>query len=346
MIRKIGPLPTDNSIPAYLIAEIGLCHNGSFEIAKKLIYESFIAGATLVKFQKRNIESLLNIKSSNEPFIKFPSAGLTQYQVRPKLEFNLSEYQELFNYSKSLGLIPFSTVFDHSSLEFILKLKPSYLKIASHSSSDYQLINSIIDTKIPFMISTGGLMSSEKESLLDLLPKDRAVIMHCVSSYPSKPSEQYLLTIEEYKKRGFVVGFSTHEIGYIGSLIAASMGARFIERHITLSNASIGFDHGISMEPHEFKEMALAIRSQNQMMGIKKGLLEVEHAARHNYHCGVFLKRDIKKDEIINLDDVYLQQPLGSNEDSITGIGFHSLSIKKASRNINNGSQLKKTDFF
>ena len=101
MIRKIGPLPLDDSIPSYLIAEIGLCHNGSFEVAKKLIYESFIAGATLVKFQKRNIETLLNSRSFHDPFIKFPSAGLSQYEVRPKLEFSLSEYQDLFEYSKS-----------------------------------------------------------------------------------------------------------------------------------------------------------------------------------------------------------------------------------------------------
>ncbi len=344
MIKKIGPLPIDDSIPSYLIAEIGLCHNGSFELAKQLIYESFIAGATLVKFQKRNIKQLLNTKAINKPFIKFPSIGLSQFEVRPKLEFELTEYQELFNYSKSLGLIPFATVFDHASLEFILSLKPSYLKVASHSSSDFQLINSIIETNIPFLISTGGLKTSEKNNLLEFLPKERAIIMHCVSSYPSQPSEQFLSTITEYKKRGFEVGFSTHENGYIASLIAASLGSRFIERHITLSNASIGFDHGISMEPKEFKEMALAIRAQNQMMGIKEGLLEVEYSARHNYHCGVFLNRNILKGEVLSDEDVFLQQPLGSNDESLTGISFYTLNSKVASRDLNSGSQLLKTD--
>ena len=345
MIKKIGPLPLDDSIPAYLIAEIGLCHNGSFEIARKLIYQAFISGATLVKFQKRNIEKLLNKKSIEKPFIKFPTVGTTQNEVRPKLEFSFSEYKDLFEYSKSLGLIPFATVFDHSSLDFLLNLNPSFLKIASHSSSDYSLINSVIESQLPFMISTGGLKKFERDILLGLLPKDRTILMHCVSSYPSSPNEQFLNTIPEFTKQGFVTGFSTHETGYLASLISASLGAKFIERHITLSNASIGFDHGISMEPDEFKKLALKLRSQNQMMGIKEELLKAELSARENYHCGVFLKKDIKKGDLITLNDVSLEQPLGSNEDSITGLGFYSLSDKKSLRDIQKGSQLLRTDF-
>ena len=97
--------------------------------------------------------------------------------------------------------------------------------------------------KIPFLISTGGLKSFEKDQLLNLLPKDRTILMHCVSSYPSQPNEQFLDTITEYVRNGFVTGFSTHENGFTASLISAALGAKFIERHITLSNASIGFDH-------------------------------------------------------------------------------------------------------
>ena len=345
MNKNIGILPIDSSIPPYLIAEIGLCHNGSFEIAKKLIYQAFLSGATLVKFQKTDIKSLLNENSFKKKFIKFPSKGNTQVEVRPKLEFNHSEYKELFDYSKSLGLIPFSTVFDHKSLEFILDLNPAYIKIASHSSSDYPLIKSIIETKIPFLISTGGLKSFEKDQLLNLLPKDRTILMHCVSSYPSQPNEQFLDTISEYVGNGFITGFSTHENGFTASLISAALGAKFIERHITLSNASIGFDHGISMEPFEFKELALELRKQSQMMGKKNNLLDAEMGARNNYHCGVFLKRDIKKGEEILFNDVYLQQPLGDNNESLSGLGFYSLKNKYCSRNLSKGSQLLNTDF-
>ena len=345
-MEKFGLLPVGDQIESpYVIAEIGLCHNGSIEIARELIYESFKAGASLIKLQKRAPLKLATKEYLERNFAKFPTVGTTQISAREKVEMGKEEYKMLFKYAESLGMIPFATVFDEESLEFMKNLNAEYIKIASHSSSNKKLIDAVCKTGIPFFISLGGLKENEQEILLNKELKGKnCAIFHCVSAYPTMPNEFKLDTITKYKESGYITGLSTHERGYKGTLIGAYLGAEFIERHITLSNASIGFDHSISLEPNEFKEMVKNIKGVSSMRGVKNKLEDSELGARTNYHSGLFLNKNKKTNEPITIEDIDIRQPLGKSIEAITCLEFQQKTNWKASVDIQMGNQILTTN--
>ena len=226
------------------------------------------------------------------------------------------------------------------------KLECDFIKIASHSASNIILIYKVIETGRPFFISLGALKKEEKNFLVDkILPKDNCAVFHCVSQYPSASSNQYLDSITEIKNQQLIPGFSTHETGFYASVIATFLGARFIERHISLSNASIGFDHAISMEPKDFAEMSKVIKHAYQMRGRKNLIINQEKPARENYHSGLYTKQSHPAGYKLTLSDLVALQPLGSDPKSLSGIEFELLPNKELTKPINAGEQLLKTYF-
>mgnify|MGYP005631950157 CR=1 FL=1 len=327
-----GSIQFGEGLPTHFIAEIGLNHNGSFELAKGMILEAAKAGATMVKFQKRSPEDLATAEFLDAPFDKCPLFGSTQREVRERLELTLDDYRELEQYSHSLGLMFSSSVFDLQSFEFIKKLSNPIIKIASHSVTNGPLISEIGKSGLPIICSLGGGSQDEIDIVYKTLKNNPLILLHCVSAYPTPDDLVKLDTIPYLKERYNVpVGFSSHEVGIDISIAATVMGACVVERHFSYNRSMVGLDHGISLEPDEFSEMVSKIRRLEKTRGIKTELLPAEHAARNNYHVGLYAKKTIKKGEIINMDDIVCMQPLTSSEKYFTGLEVQSV-VGKASK--------------
>ena len=345
--KKFANLPIPSENTTFLIAEIGLNHNGNLNLCLEMVKEAALSGASLIKLQKRDIFHLMTKDQLDQDFFKVPTFGINQREVRLKNELNFEEYKKIFEYSQSLGMIPFATAFDLKSLDFLCKLDSKIIKIASHSSSNISLINEALKRNLSLIISTGGLSKDQILKLAKFLEpfKNQVCLMHCTSAYPCPPNEAFTDTITWFKDEfpDFLVGFSSHEEGFAASITASILGANFVERHFTLSKAAPGFDHGISMEPNEFKEFAMFLKRCNSTRGIKEEILDSEMPAKLNYHSGLFSKRDIKKGEKVYLDDFDVLQPLKSLE-NITSLEFGIDGEYVIKSNMKKGEQLSKYD--
>ena len=339
-----GSIKIGDGLPTHLVAEIGLNHNGSIELAKGLILEAAKSGATIVKFQKRFPDSLATADFLDAPFLKCPLFGSTQRVVRNRLELSFEEYQDLESYANSLGLLFSASVFDLPSLEFLTKLSHPIIKIASHSITNGPLLKAVADTGFPVICSLGGGSENENDQVYDILKNNPLVFLHCVSAYPTPDDLVKLDTISYLKDRYQVpVGFSSHELGIDISVAASVLGACMIERHFSYSRAMVGLDHGISVTSDEFADMVIRIRRLEKVRGVKKELLPSEHAARNNYHVGIYLSCDLKKGDVIKEENLVCLQPLKSSEEFITGLEIPSIIGKKLKIDLKSGQQLPRT---
>ena len=271
--------------------------------------------------------------------------GKTQREVRERHELSKDEYKHIFKYAESLGLIPFATAFDTASLDFLVNdVGCKYIKIASHSATNEVLVRKALDSKLPLVVSIGATKASERNALKDMIVSldGQVVVMHCVSEYPTAAKNMKLDTIsllqEEFGNES--VGFSSHETGYTGTLAAVALGAVLVERHITISRAMIGLDHGISMETFEFAEMVTQIKEINKMRGVKLEVSADETNVRKAYHCGMYARQAIDQGSELKLDMFDVLQPL-ADEDSCTSMEFKALGPTKLKKSINAGELLK-----
>lgn len=233
----------------YLIAEIGINHNGDLDIAKKLIQNSKIAGFDAVKFQKREINLVYSQKQLDTP--RESPWGNTTLQQKQGLEFNHEQYDFIDKFCKEINIDWFASAWEVKSLEFLKKYNLKFNKIASAMIVDTNFLNEVAKEKKHTFISTG---MSTKKNISDAVKIFRDnncsfELMHCVSTYPMKPEDANLLTINELKKEfNCDVGYSGHENGVLISLIAATMGITSLERHITLDRTMYGSDQSASLE--------------------------------------------------------------------------------------------------
>jgi len=287
----------------YVIAEVGLNHNGDFELAKKLIDVAFDARVDAVKFQKRTV-SMLAIKSVlDAEDNRFPELGKTYGEIRERHEFNAQEYQVLKIYAEKKGLDFIVTAFDCDAVDFLIDLGVNKFKLASHSLTNIELLKYLSKKNVDTILSTGMSSIEEIDTAIKIFIENRASlkIMHCVSSYPTPPDEcniRMMLKLKE--KYQLPTGYSGHEIGFLPTLVAVSMGAELIERHFTLDNNMVGFDHKMSLNPGELKAMVIQIREIQKIKGTgKKIVSETEWVTRKKYHVSVASKEFIKKGSIL-----------------------------------------------
>ena len=332
---NFGKIKIGENLPIHLIAEIGLNHNGSVQIAKDMIYSAVMSGASFVKFQKRYPSSLATKEFLDAPFLKCPTLGSTQREVRERLELSYDDYKELINYSNSLGVIFFASAFDIPSFEFLMKLEIPIIKIASHSMTNGPLLKKISESKIPVICSLGGLSDQESEKALNIISSNKKIIMHCTSSYPTPDNLIFIDTLNYLKnKYNTPIGFSSHEQGIDISFAAGVMGACILERHFTIDRSMIGLDQMISLNPIEFSELSLRIKRINNIRGIKKEVDRSEYAAKNNYHVGLYVNKDISKGSLINEEDINCLQPLISPELFFTGLEIEKIIGKKVLINL------------
>ena len=282
---------TDNSGECYVIAEAGLNHNGSIEIAQNLIDVAAIAGADAVKFQKRTVNKLAVKSVLDAKDDRFPEFGKTYREIREHLEFTLDEYRELKNYATSKKLDFMVTAFDIDAVDFLEKLEVEIYKLASHSATNLELLEYLAKINKPTVMSTGMAELDEVDRAVEIFQKNNTplVLLHCVSAYPTPLNECNLLMIDVLKKRyNIPVGYSGHEMGYLPTVTAVAMGAQYIERHYTLDKSMVGFDHKMSLEPDELISMVRDIRNVRKIRGDgQKKVSETEWITRKKYHVSM-----------------------------------------------------------
>ena len=259
----------DESSPAFIIAEIGNNHNGSLALAKQLIDLAVEAGADCAKFQMRSMASLYR----NEGDANDVSADLgAQYTLDILARFQLPEDQliEAFDHCKARGITPLCTPWDHASLECLEAYGMSAYKLASADLTNHELLASMAKTGKTLICSTGMSTESEIADAVAILRRHSApfVLLHCNSTYPAPFKDINLLYMERLKKvGGSLVGYSGHERGFAVPIAAVALGAKVIEKHLTLDRSMEGNDHRVSLLPDEFGEMVARIREVEESLG-------------------------------------------------------------------------------
>jgi N-acetylneuraminate synthase len=262
----------------FLIGEIGINHNGSLKLAKKIIDLAVESGFDAVKFQKRDPE--VSVPNNKKQEIKnTPWGNITYLEYKKKIEFNKSEYDEINNYCKKKKIIWFASVWDLPSLKFISKYKPMFHKIPSSMLTNYNLLNEVAKKKIMTFISTGMSTISDVKRAVSIFKKHRCsfILMHCVSKYPCPTKDLNLKMIQNLKFTfKCKVGYSGHESSVSPSVYAACLGSDYIERHITIDRALWGTDQAASLGPDGMKLLRLRLDNYTLSLGngIKKFYLE------------------------------------------------------------------------
>ena len=265
-VVKIGKYNVGDLSHCFIIAEIGINHNGDINLAKKLIKMAHDLGADAVKFQKRTVDV---VYTQHELEMERPNPfGNTNGDLKRGLEFGYDEYREIDEYCKSLSILWFASCWDEESVDFIEQFNPPCHKIASACLTNDKLISYIKNKGRPILLATGMSTQEQIDHAVDILGQDNLVIMHCTSTYPSSEAELNLNVIPNYmEKYECPIGYSGHEKGVFPSVLAASMGACAIERHITTDRTLWGSDHPASLEPEGLRRLIRDIRLLNTIKG-------------------------------------------------------------------------------
>jgi len=295
-------------LPTFIVAEIGINHNGSLEIAKELIDAAAEAGCQAVKFQKRTVPVVYSeadlakpravdrsvLENAIKRGVLSPKAvqrlqqsdfqNSTNGDLKWALEFTAPEYRELFAYSKTKNLFCFASPWDEAGVDFLEQLNPPCYKVASAMIAHERLLQKIAATGRPVIVSTGMSTMDEVKTALRFFDKSKLILLHTVSTYPTIEHELNLGLILKLKQEfaGVPVGYSGHEPGIVFSVAAAALGAHLIERHLTLDKKMFGTDQAASLEPVELKEMVTLIRKLSAGWGDgSKRVLESELPIQH-----------------------------------------------------------------
>ncbi len=269
MTREVmlGNHPVGDGHPVYIIAEIGINHNGDLDIAKQLIDASVEAGCDAVKFQKRTPE--LCVPGDQRDKMRHTPWGYISYmEYREKVEFDHDQFSEIVDYCAKNKIDWQASAWDEPSVDFLEKFNPTAHKVASASLTDADLLKKMRDQGRPIILSTGMSEMEQIESAVDIVGTDDLILAHCTSSYPCPPGELNLRMIETLRdKYPCPVGYSGHEVGLPTTIAAVTLGASLIERHITLDRAMWGSDQAASVEPAGLRRLVKYIRVVEEALG-------------------------------------------------------------------------------
>ena len=263
---KIGDKLVGENQQCFVIAEIGINHNGSVEHAKKLIDIAVSAGCDAVKFQKRTVDVVYTKEELAKE--RITPLGKTNGDLKRGLELGYEQYKELDEYCKIRGILWFASCWDEGSVDFIDKFNPPCYKIASACLTDDNLLKYTRSKGKPIIMSTGMSSMAQIEHAVKVLGEKDLILMHTTSTYPSEQSELNLNVIKTLdKKFGCLIGYSGHERGIAASLMAVTIGAVAVERHITSDRTMWGSDQVASLEPPGIHKLVRDIRQVPIVMG-------------------------------------------------------------------------------
>jgi N-acetylneuraminate synthase len=266
MTVKIGGQSIGDGHPCYVVAEIGINHNGDVGQAKRLISVAAAAGCNAVKFQKRTIDVVYTpdelAKPRESPF------GETNGDLKRGLEFGLEQYREIDRFARDCEIVWFASCWDVASVDFIDQFDPPCYKIASASLTDDALLCYTRAKGKPIILSTGMSTVEQVDHAVELLGTANLILLHTCSAYPSQYPDLNLRVIGTLRERyGVPVGYSGHETGLPSSVAAVALGACMVERHITTDRSLWGSDHAASLEPNGINRLVRDIRLIETSMG-------------------------------------------------------------------------------
>jgi N-acetylneuraminate synthase len=263
---KVGTRLVGDDQPCFVIAEIGINHNGDIDVAKRLISVALAAGCDAVKFQKRTVDVVYTAEELAKP--RENPFGPTNGDLKHGLEFEHVEYEEIDAFCKSIKMSWFASPWDEGSVDFLEQFKVPVHKIASASLTDDNLLRHVRLTGKPIILSTGMSTYAEIDHAVEVLGKENLILMHATSTYPANYDELNLRAIPTMATRyGVPIGYSGHETGIPTSVCAAALGACCVERHITLDRAGWGSDQAASLEPNGISRLVRDIRLWEQAKG-------------------------------------------------------------------------------
>jgi N-acetylneuraminate synthase len=269
---RIGNSMIGDGHPVYIVAEIGINHNGDINIARELIEAAKRAGVDAVKFQKRTPELCVPPEQRGQ-MRETPWGYISYLDYRYKVEFGEKEYEEIDRHARQVGIDWFVSVWDEPSVDFIERFDPPCYKVPSASLTDLELLKQLRKTGRPLILSTGMSTRDQISKAVETIGQENLIITHATSSYPCDPNELNLRMVETL--RGMFdcpIGYSGHEVGLVTSAVVIALGACMVERHITLDRALWGSDQAASVEPGGFERLVKYIRVTEEALGdgIKK----------------------------------------------------------------------------
>ncbi len=269
---KIANKTISDNAPCFIIAEIGINHNGSLDLAKKMIDEAVFAGCDAVKFQKRTVTK---VYTPEELDVYRPNYyGNTNRDLKFGLELSYDDYKEIDRYCKDKSIMWFASCWDIDSVDFIEQFDVPCHKVASAMLTDDVFLKKLKSTNKPILLSTGMSTMDEIRHAVKILGEDNLVIYHCTSTYPTEHKEINLRVIEEFRKEfSCPIGYSGHEKGLLPSVLAVELGANSVERHITIDRTLWGSDQAASLEPEGLRRMVRDIREVKTVLGDGKKIV-------------------------------------------------------------------------
>lgn len=312
---KIGNRIIGEGEPCYFIAEAGVNHNGSIDLAKDLIKTAAKAGADAVKFQKRSINDLLIAEALACPYGGPNSLGKTYGEHRARLELTEEAYWQLSRYAGECGITFLASVWDKPSADFIDSLGVPAFKIPSADLTNLPLLEHVALKGKPIILSTGMSILEEVREAVDLIRRynEELVLLHCISVYPCEAHEVNLRVMETLKREfGVLVGYSGHEkTGFAVTEAAVALGAVVVERHFTLDRTMPGPDHAASLDPFGLERLIVHIRQDVEaaLGSPEKTITEKEWAVRARLAKSIVSTRNIKAGEILQPEMLTVKGP-------------------------------------
>uniref|UniRef100_UPI00398E86DB N-acetylneuraminic acid synthase a n=1 Tax=Pristiophorus japonicus TaxID=55135 RepID=UPI00398E86DB len=310
--------------PCFIIAEIGQNHQGDLDIAKRMIRIVKECGADCAKFQKSELEYKFNQKALEKLYPSKHSWGVTYGDHKRHLEFSHEQYKELQKYAQELGIFFTASGMDEMAVEFLHELNVPFFKVGSLDTNNIPYLEKAAKKGRPMVISSGmQSMQTMREVYKTVKPiNPKFCFLQCTSTYPLEPEDANLRVITEYKKEfpDIPIGYSGHETGIAISIAAVAMGAKVVERHVTLDKTWKGNDHQASLEPDELRELVRSIRIVEQAFGSAvKHMLPSELACHNKLGKSIVAKVTIPAGTVLTLDmmTVKVAEPKGVEPDNI-----------------------------
>lgn len=309
----------------FIIAELSANHNGSIQVALDTIKAAKEVGANAIKLQTYTADTL-TLDCNKEDFIIDGETlwdGKSLYELYQEAHTPWEWHKELFDYARSLDIDIFSSPFDKSAIDFLEQFNPSAYKIASFEITDHELIKYAASKGKPIIISTGIASIDEIYDAVEICKSEgneQIVLLKCTSAYPAPLEDANLKTIPNLSNTfGVNVGFSDHTIGSTAPIVATTLGAKVIEKHFILDKSIGGPDAEFSMNKEDFKNMVIAIRETEKLLGSVDYKMSDKKVKSRLFARSLYISKDIKKDEIFTEENIRSVRP---------GYGMHPKYLK------------------